>query len=487
MSAIDLAVIVVYVAICMVLGAWFGGQSKGLKGYFLGESNIPAWAVMISIVATETSTATFLSVPGIAFKPGGNFTYLQLAIGYLAGRVIVAYVLLPAYFRGEILTAYQVLQQRFGGPTKTTASILFLITRTLGDGLRLFLAALVLGEMTGCSLGVAIVIMGVTTIIYTFLGGMKAVIWTDVFQFIIYIIGAIAALAIMIGKIPGGWDELVRIGMADHKFQMFDFRFDLSLPFTFWAGVIGGMVLNTATHGADQLMVQRYLSARSQKQAAGALIVSGFVVFAQFALFLLIGVGLAVLFQSHPPVPPPRTDGEFIAFINRDLPHGLIGLVVAAIFSAAMSTLSSSLNASAATTVSDLYRPLVPDAGERHLLRASRGLTVVWGLAQMSVAFGAIGLKNNVVENALAIASFVTGIVLGLFLLGVLTRSVGQRAALTGLVVGLTAVTAVKFLTNVAWPWYALVGSSTVMAVGLLASRLDRASPTPTSTQEVPG
>ncbi len=335
----------------------------------------------------------------------------------------------------------------------------------------------------------------------------------------------------MLGDIPGGWSGLMATGQSAHKFRLFDFTLDLSKPFTFWAGLIGGLFLNTATHGADQLMVQRYLSARSQRQAAGALIASGVVVLAQFALFLLIGVGLFAMYRSVPPGPGVptilmRPDRSFAYFIVHYLPVGLVGLVVAAIFSAAMSTLSGSLNASASATVNDLYRPLVPDASEAHLLRVSRVLTAVWGLAQMGVAFGAIQLASTVVEAALAIASFVTGIVLGLFLLGILTRRVGQRAALIGLVAGLIVVSYVALGSQVpaligpwlphdwtrplypdllsggvvagvgvtglavaavvptgasawwfypwdkaiAWPWYALIGSLTVFSVGLLAS-----------------
>ena len=299
MNPIDLAVIAVYVAGCTALGAWLGSRSQGLKGYFLGESNIPAWAVMISIVATETSTATFLSVPGVAYN--GNFTFLQLAFGYLLGRFIVATVLLPAYFRGQIFTAYQLLKDRFGGPTRTTASILFLVARSLGDGLRLFLAATMLKHLTGWSVETAIVAVATITVVYTFLGGMKAVIWTDVIQFSVYILGALVALLILTGKLPGGWSELLHTAGGAGKFRLLDFSFDLTRPYTFWAGLIGGMVLNTATHGADQMMVQRYLSARSQRQAAAALVASGFLILAQFAFFLLIGVSLWVFYREFPP------------------------------------------------------------------------------------------------------------------------------------------------------------------------------------------
>lgn len=468
MNPIDLGIIVAYVFGCTVLGARLGADAKGLKGYFLGESNIPAWAVMISIVATETSTATFLSVPGLAY--GGNFTFLQLAIGYLVGRVIVAVVLLPSYFRGEVFTAYQVLQDRFGGPTRTTASVLFLVTRSLSDGLRLFLASIVVQELTGWPIWASILAMGLATIVYTYLGGMKAVIWTDVIQFVIYIVGAVVALAILARKLPGGWGELEAVGLAAGKFRMFDFRLDPTLRYTFWAGLFGGMVLNMATHGTDQIMVQRYLSARSQRQAAGALIASGLVVFAQFALFLLIGVGLFAFYRVHPPASRLVPDRAFANFIVNYLPVGVVGLVIAAIFSAAMSTLSSSLNSSASTTVNDLYRPLTGRTDEGHLLRVSKGLTAAWGVVQMAVAFGATGLEGSVVDSALSIASFVTGIVLGLFLLGILTRRVGQSAALIGMLAGIAAVSASWYFGNVAFPWWALIGSSTVFVVGLAVS-----------------
>ena len=469
MSVIDLGIIAVYVVGCTLLGAWLGAGQKGLKGYFLGESNIPAWALMVSIVATETSTATFLSVPGVAYQ--SDFTYLQLAIGYLFGRVIVATILLPAYFRGRIDTAYQLLETRFGGTTRTTASILFLITRSLSDGLRLFLAAKVLQHMTGWPIGVSIVAMGVATIVYTYLGGMKAVIWTDVIQFVIYIVGALVALAILTQKLPGGMHELIETGRQANKFHMFDFSFDLTKTYTFWAGLIGGMVLNTATHGVDQLMVQRYLSARSQRQAAWALVSSGVVVFVQFALFLFIGVGLFVFYKDFPTTGAElQPDEVFANFIVTSLPVGVVGLVIAAIFSAAMSTLSSSLNSSASAAINDLYRPFTGDTNEVRLLRLSKILTAVWGVVQMGVAFGATQLKDSVVNNALAIASFVTGILLGVFLLGIFTRRVGQNAAFFGMAAGIATVSYVKFMTDVAWPWYALIGSSTVFGVGLLAS-----------------
>ena len=476
MNPIDFAVIAIYIAGCTSLGAWLGSKSQGLKGYFLGESNIPTWAVMISIVATETSIVTFLSVPGVAYA--GDFRFLQLAFGYLLGRFVVAVVLLPAYFRGEIFTAYQLLQERFGGPTRTTASILFLLARSLGDGLRLFLAATVLEHLTGWAPETAIVAVAVITVVYTFLGGMKAVIWTDVIQFSVYILGATVALVILAGKLSGGWGELFHTANAAGKFRLLDFSFDLTQTYTFWAGLIGGMVLNTATHGADQMMVQRYLSARSQRQAATALVASGFIILAQFAFFLLIGVSLWVFYGVYPPeagvgtksVGVGSSDQVFTYFIVHYLPTGVLGLVIAALFSAAMGTLAGSLNSASSTIVNDLYGPFTGRKDERHLMRVSRLMTIVWGVVLTLVAFGARHLKDNVVNNALAIAGLVSGILLGLFLLGVLTRRVGQTAALVGVLTGASVVIFAKFGTALAWPWFALVGTSTVFAVGLATS-----------------
>lgn len=502
MSGIDVAVVVAYVIGMVALGARLGAGASGLRGYFLGDSNVPAWAVMISIVATETSTATFLSVPALSYAEGGNFTFLQLALGYIAGRVFVAIVLLPAYFRGRLLTAYEVLDRRFGGATKTTASVLFLATRTLGDGLRLYLAARVVQELMllggvgagGWVMPAAIGIMGFSTLVYTYLGGMKAVVWTDVVQFFLYVAGAAFALVLMVRGITGGWGGLMEFGRSEGKFRVLDFSTDPTRPFTFWCGVIGGMALSTATHGADQLMVQRYLSARSRGQAGGALVASGFVVFAQFALFLLIGVALAAFYREHPPDRVLGKDGEFAYFVVRYLPPGVLGLVMAAIFAAAMSTLSSSLNASAAATISDLVRPLAPSAGEERLLAWSKRLTIAWALAQMGVAlYASRFLAESVISNVLTIASFITGLVLGLFLLARISRRAGQGAALAGMLAGLVAVGYANFgpalglpyplSKPVAGPWLALIGSSTVLGVGLLVGTFGAGRGSPASEE----
>jgi SSS family transporter len=448
-----------------------GRGQKGLSDYLLGGRDLPWWAILGSIVATETSTATFLSVPGIAYF--GDLRFLQLAFGYIIGRTIVVYVFLPRYFQGNLFTAYEVLDKRFGLATKRTASIVFLVSRTCADGLRLFLAALVLEKILGWSMPLCIVTMGIATILYTFFGGIKSVVWTDCLQFVVYIAGGVIAGLVIVSRIPGGWTELLAFATENNKLRLFDFTWSLTEPYTFLAGVVGGTFLILGTHGTDQMMVQRYLCARSERDAGRAIILSGFVVMLQFLLFLLVGVALACFYHRFPTATEFRADSVFATFIVSELPKGvgLVGITLAAVFAAAMSTLSSSLNSSASSAVSDLYMPFRrTEASSEHLLRVSRLLTVGFGVAQIAMGIVGIYLARSVVTNVLDIASLTAGLLLGLFALGVLTNQVGQRAALMGLVFGLSVLTCVKFMTSIAWPWYALIGASSTFAAGMLAS-----------------
>ncbi|MCL4788862.1 MAG: sodium:solute symporter [Verrucomicrobia bacterium] len=478
---LDLVIIVVYMLGTLGVGWWFSRRQRNIRDYFLSGKDTPWWALMGSIVATETSTVTFISVPAFAFAAnaagvGGNFTFLQIVIGYLIGRLVIVALFIPLYFKGELFTVYQVLDQRFGGRVKRTAASLFLITRSIADGIRLFLTAIVLVALTGWADPVSILIIGVVTIAYTYLGGMAAVIWTDAIQLVVYLVGAVAAAFILLGQIPGGWNEVVAVGNEFHKFTLFDFTFSLSRSYTFWAGVIGGAFLTTATHGTDQLMVQRYLSARSPRQATAALLTSGVVILLQFALFLLIGAMLFVFYHKTGSLPAEvaaRADRVFPHFIVTQLPNGLIGLVVAAIFAAAMSTLSGSLNSLAATAVTDFYRPLfAPDKSDQHYLNASRLFTALWGVVQIAVAMIAIAMQGRGVDAVLAVASFTNGPVLGLFLLSALTKRVGATGALVGVVTGIACMTFVGLQLRISWQWYVLMGSTLTFLSGLVASRL---------------
>jgi len=469
LSALDTAILVSYLLSVVLFGLWMGRRQRDVSDYMVGGRDRPWWLVMFSIVATETSTVTFLSIPGFAFEH--DLTWIQLPLGYLLGRVAVVVLLLPRYFAGRLFTAYQVLGEWFGGATKQTASLLFIVTRSLADGLRLFLTALVLQELLGLPLHWAVIVIGAATVLYTFAGGMKAVLWTDLVQFVVYILGAVVALMLLVDRLPGGLPQLLADAEVSGKLRAFDLRLNLHDPFLLWTGLLGGLFLTLGTHGTDQLMVQRYLCARNLRAAGRALWTSGVVVVAQFALFLFIGVGLHAFYAAFPPsVPFDRADRVFARFIVGELPVGILGLVLGAVFSAAMSTLSSSLNSSATAAVNDLYAPSRPTASPTHLLRITRAFTVVFGLIQIAVGIAGQWLSTSVVNSVLAIAGFTTGPVLGLFFLGMLAPRVGQKAALVALVLGLASMSAIAFGTSLAWPWYALVGSLLTFGLGWLAS-----------------
>lgn len=470
LGAVDLALLVGYLAATVALGARLGRGTRSPSDYMLGGRDLPWWLILASIVATETSTVTFLSIPGFAYE--NDLSWLQIPLGFVIGRLVVIRLLLPGYFRGRIYTAYQVLSERFGGATERTASALFLLTRTLADGLRLFLTAIVLQEMLGMPMHWAVVAIGVSTIVYTFFGGMRAVLWTDLVQLAVYLGGAVVALGILVDRLPGGWEQMIEIGEAAGKLRVFDLGLDLTQPYGLWAGLLGGAFLSLGSHGVDQMMVQRYLSSRSLRDARRALGWSGPVVVVQFALFLVIGVGLFAFYQLHPPaVPFDRADRVFAHFILEEMPVGVLGLLLGAVFAAAMSTLSSSLNSCATAAVSDFWSPREGRAAmpERRL-RATRLLTVLFGLMQIGVGIAGRWLTATVVSAVLGIAGFTIGIVLGVFFLGLFAPRVGQRAALAGLVTGLAGMTWIFFATDLAWPWYALVGSLGTFAAGWAAS-----------------
>lgn len=460
-TPLDLAILVGYMAGMVALGVWLGRGARDVSEYAVGSRDLPWWLILFSIIATETSSVTFLSIPGFAYER--NFTWLQIAVGFMIGRFVVAFLLLPEYFRGSLFTAYEVLDRRFGGATKRTASALFIVTRSLADGLRLFLSALVLQEMTGISIPWAVAALGITTVVYTYVGGMRTVLWSDFIQFVLYLTGALVAFGAILNRLPGGWDQLVTMGEAAGKFQALDFRLDLSEPFGFWAGLMGGVFITLGSHGVDQLMVQRYLSARGLPDARRALCASGVVVVAQFAFFLLIGVGLWSFYQLHPPaVPFDRPDRVFARFILDELPVGVVGLLLGGIFAAAM---TSSLNSCATVAVNDLLK-----VSPERQLRVTRVLTAVFGAVQIAVGIAGQWVKSSIVSSVLGIAAFTTGIVLGVFFLGMFTPRVGQRAALAGLIVGFAGMTSIFFGTSLAWPWYALVGSLLTFTAGFAAS-----------------
>jgi SSS family solute:Na+ symporter len=467
MNTLDYAVVGVYLLAITLFGSYFAKFQKNTRSYFLTENSVPWWAICFTIVATETSTLTFIGVPATAYA--GNWTFLQLAAGYVIGRLIVSVLFLPRYFRGAMVTSYQLLQQRFGNAVNSVAAGLFLLTRSLADGIRLYVTALAISIVTGVPVPWAIVVLGAAMIIYTVRGGSAAVIWTDVVQMFIYIIGAGVVFFALLWQIPGGWSEVVALGSAAGKFTVLDLSLDPTRAYTLWAGVAGGIALTLATHGTDQFLVQRLLSADSPKGAARGLVLSGFIVFAQFTLFLTIGAMLYAYHQHFPLATPlSRNDAILPTFIVNHLPHGAIGFIIAAIVAAA---LSPSINAMAATTVNDFYLKYVkPGADETTLLRLSKQLTVFWGIVQLFVALGAQWVDRSALDNGLAVLSLTAGPVLGAFLVGVLTKRVGATAMLTGMLAGALVVGYIWYYNLAGFTWFALTGAGVTCGIALAVS-----------------
>lgn len=533
MKPIDLVIIFGYLIGITLFGVWFSRKQKTTRDYFLGDRTVPWWAIAASIVATETSTITFISVPGIAFARGGNFQFLQLVFGYMIGRVVISLLFIPSYFRGELMTVYQLLERRFGTRIKMLAASLFVVMRNIADGIRLLLTAFVLAAVytafqpqanTETIVVASIVLLGAVMIIFTYFGGMEAVIWVEVVQLGIYLVGAAMAAVVLINAINGGWGEAVALGEQFNKFSIIDLGFretayaftapftsrslnftlpiDLTKTYTLWAGLLGGCFLTMSTHGTDQYLVQRYLCTDKPRHAAAALLSSGGVVLGQFIGFLFIGVLLFAFYAPHTdPVyttlaagvatlPAGETfrtvggDRVFPDFITKFMPSGLSGLVVAAIFAAA---LSSSLNAIAATAVNDLYKPFRPKRDDKHYLRVSHWLTLVWGVVQIAVALVVMRKNRSALDQALSVASLINGPVLGVFLVGTFLRRVSEPPALIGMLTSIVAMLYVRFFTPIGWTWYVLIGSAVTLVVAWLAGfafapapreRRDELSPT---------
>jgi len=359
MRALDFTVILVYLAGITWFGARFRRTQKSLKDYFLGGRSAPWWAIALSIVSAETSTLTVIGTPALAFA--GNLGFLQVVFGYLLARIVIAALFLPSYFRGEMYTAYELIEVRFGPRLRRLTAGLFLLLRALAEGVRVFAISIVVSIVLGTGEAASILLIVCLTLFYTFEGGMTAVIWTDVVQMFLYLSGAALSFFVILDKIPGGWEQVWSAATQAGKLNVFDFHFEFSRDFfsrtyTFWAGVLGGCFLTTASHGTEQLMVQRLLAARSERESRAALLASWVVIFLQFSLFLIIGVMLYVYYQGSATPPPDPMDRVYPDFVWRHLPHGLGGLVIAAILAAAMSNLSAALNSLASTSVMDFYR-----------------------------------------------------------------------------------------------------------------------------------
>ncbi len=488
-NLLDLLVLLAYLTGTTALGMWIGRGQRTANEYFVAERAIPWWAVLFSIVASETSALTFISIPGLSYV--GNLGFLEVVAGYIVGRIVVAYTLLPRYFAGNLVTAYALLETRFGLGTRRFTSIVFMITRALADAVRVFATAIPVALIIGpvmpaeYTMPAAIIVLGVLTVIYTYRGGMKAVVWTELLQASIYLFGGLSAIVLIGGAVDGGWSTIIDKAGAAGKLQAIDWYAGFDRPHTMFAGIIGGAFLAMASHGADQIIVQRLLSSRSLKQAQVAIIGSGFAVFAQMTLFLFVGLGLWVLYEGRP---FSAADQIFPTYIIERMPHGLIGLIVAAIIAATMSTHSGAINALAASSTHDIYLPFTgrsPD--DPRTLKVGKLFALGWGIV---LTLGALMFKENgtpVVVIALSIASFTQGGLLGGFFLGMFWSRAIQRDAILGMSVGISCMAFIVFakqivaaypstastlggVATIAWPWYVLIGLSITFVTGMLSS-----------------
>ena len=483
LDGLDFAIIAVYLLGITLFGLRFRKRQRSLRDYFLAGRDIPWWAIALSIVAAETSTLTIISIPGLAYDT--NMTFLQIVMGYIVGRIIISFVLLPHYFKGDLYTAYELIEKRFGPQLRTVTSGLFLLTRAVAEGVRVYAVSIVVSIALGTGEVTSIAIITILTLIYTFEGGLAAVIWTDVVQTAIYVGGTLVGLVVIVHLVPGGWAHIHDVAAADNKFRVFDFTLSFWKPYTFWAGVVFGASFVTASHGTDQLIVQRLLAARSFRQSVTALLSSGVAIFFQFALFLVVGVMLYVYYllpAGHFGTP----DRIYPTFIATRMPHGVAGLLIAAILAAAMSNLSAALNSLSSSTVIDLYlRTIIShrknrtDSGEdventsvsdQQRMRLSRVVTVIWAIVLFVLAVLCLHRVSRVVEVGLQIASVTYGSLLGAFLLGVLTRRANQAGVGIGMICGFAIEIYLWKFSAVPFTWWVLIGSMVTFLIGYLSS-----------------
>ncbi|MFZ0137619.1 MAG: sodium:solute symporter [Candidatus Sulfotelmatobacter sp.] len=466
LDKLDLAIIALYLIGITLFGLRFRKRHRSLRDYFLAGRDIPWWAIALSIVAAETSTLTIISIPGLAYD--SNLTFLQVVMGYLVGRVVISLVLLPQYFRGDLYTAYELIERRFGRGLRSLTAGLFLLTRAAAEGVRVYAVSIVVSIALGTGEIASIAIITALTLIYTFEGGLAAVIWTDVVQTAIYVGGTLVGLVTILHLVPGGWTAIHTAAASAGKLQVFDFRPNFWLPYTFWAGVIGGTFFITASHGTDQLIVQRLLAARGQKQSTVALLSSGVAILFQFALFLIVGVMLWAFYRV-PSANFGKPDRIYPTFIVNQMPHGISGLLIAAILAAAMSNLSAALNSLSSSTIMDFLLRFRPKTDEQARMKLSRLATFFWAMVLFGLAVLALQKVGRVVEVGLQIASVAYGALLGVFLLGVLTRKANQGGAMVGMLFGFSTELYL-WRAHVPWTWWVVIGTIVTFAVGYIAS-----------------
>jgi solute:Na+ symporter, SSS family len=470
-STVDYFIVIIYLIGSVVFGVISAGKQKSTKDYFLGGKELKWWMVGFSIVASETSTLTFISIPGLAYK--SNMHFMQLVFGYFIGRLLVTIIFIPAYYKGEIETAYDFLGKRFGQGLRKFTSSVFIVTRVLASGVRLFATAIPVHIITGLDYPTSIAIIGVFTLIYTYLGGLKAVVTMDVVQMFIYVGGAVASMIIIFSFLPNGMDDIIKYATADgiNKFEIFNLsnftgwsEFFAS-PYTLLGAFIGGTFLTMASHGTDQLLVQRLLGCKTKRESQKALMLDATLIVLQFGFFLFLGLCLYAFYHGSPfaqltlkstGLNLTSSDEIFPKFIIENLPTGIAGLVIAGVLASAMGTLSSAISSLASSTYLDLFKS--KSSNPKKEIFWSRIFTLLWGVVLIGGAMLFKDSKNPVVEIGLSIASFTYGGLLGTFLLGLFFKKINQTEAFIGFISGILTMVYIIYFTKIAYTWYTIIG-----------------------------
>ena len=498
----DWFVILLYLGGIIGLGVWFGKDQRNTRDYFLGSRNIPWWGIGVSIVAAETSALTIIGVPAIAY--GSNILFIQMIVGYVIARIILAVVMVPHYMKGEIYSPYQLLEQHLGRGPRRLAGGFFLFLETMAAGVRVYVACipirLLLGEAV-CSfgglvdpiLGAILLFVGLS-LLYTYIGGVKAVIWTDAVQFGLFLAGGVFALFYIPTLIDGGWGAVMAQAGAAGKLAWLNTTFTFSAPFNIWMGVIGGTVMVLSTHGAEQLIVQRVLACRDVADGRKALALSAVLIFPLFLIFLLVGVMLWAFYQGHPfqiPLPEARpgiksNDFIFPIFMMTEVPHILKGFLIVAILSAAMSSISSAITSLASVSTMDFVKQIVKGRDEEYFLRFSKISTVFWA----AVLVGTAWLTREVtfvLNAAFSLRGLTAGALLGSLIIALFWKRLGARATMAGMTASLVVMNLIYWPANVAvtkdwwlrtfgaevfWPWFTLIGTLVTLGVAWGVARV---------------
>ncbi|WP_043530049.1 sodium:solute symporter [Litchfieldella xinjiangensis] len=465
---IDTVVLVVYVLLIAWIGSWVGKGQTSTQDYFLGGRSIPGWAIGLSVMATQASAITFIGAPGWGFE--GGLERLVTFINVPLAMAVLILLLVPVFHRAGIYSIYELLERRFGPSTRTLSAFLFLVARGLATGVVLYAPALVLSVVTGWDVNLTIILMAVLAISYTVLGGISAVVWTDVIQMFVLWMGAILSMVLLVTSLPGGWGDVFDYGRANEMFNALDLSFSPTVTYTLWAGLFGGFFLHVAYFGTDQSQIQRVLTSPSVPDAQRSLLIGGYLLVPQMLLFLFIGVMLGAYYEQQGMTAPDNLNELFPRYVVNTFPQGVTGLVIAGVFAAAMSSLDSALNSLSAVTVRDFYsRYVKSEASESHYLKVSRLATVFWGIYATIFAFFA-GNLGPVIEAVNQIGSWFYGALLGVFLLAILNHRANARGAMAGLIVGMLAVWAVSATTEISWLYNNTIGVTVSLVVGYLVS-----------------